>query len=568
MTLKAGKGKSLKHNLTIAAGPIGDKQRDFIFNEDFKEMAFIGTWNTGKSTALVDWLIISGLDYPGANLVLTRAKLSDLRRTTLTKYLSRAGTVLVDDYNKNEAVISFPEINGKVSKLYLFGLDRSDLEEVLKSFEPFRAAVEEANEVPNKALDMLLGRCRQKVEHRYRTNRELVRMRAELWGVPEVRAQAMLKIPDEKLDEPCLGPNQLKYVFNPEGNDHTWKRSVGVPYPKPDEMSPEWVRKHVGINEFILTPKELGSYEWQAGNLAQLPGGERAWVAGEKPLPDGGRGVELADGRVVERNTLSFVGQRAAIFAFTGENWSRNIQSDENFLYMLDPSIKEQYFEGKIDTRKGLVLPQFHRPTHVAPPLKQTPEGFQRVLVSVDQGFRHPTVALFAVELKKPRGGLFILKEYMSVGRSASENAFIIRGMVPVWASDVQYWADPSMWRVEATSVRSVADDYMSAGVPLIQADNNIARTVDQVRDYLTPEIDWVTGNRWPRLFISEECEKLIEAIETTTAAHMETSRENWIVDFIDSLRYLIAGASRLAFLDDDAGRESVTGHTRVWDYA
>lgn len=565
----SSKGKSLKHSLTIAAGPIGDKQRDFIFNEDFKEMAFIGTWNTGKSTALVDWLIISGLDYPGANLVLTRAKLSDLRRTTLTKYLSRAGSVLVDDYNKNEAVISFPEINGLVSKLYLFGLDRSDLEEVLKSFEPFRAAVEEANEVPNKALDMLLGRCRQKVEHRYKTNREFVTMRAKLWGVSLRRAQEMLRIPDEKMDDKHLGPNQLKYVFNPEGNDHTWKRSVGKPYPRPEEMSQEWVQANVGINEFILTPKNLGSYEWQAGNLAQLPDKSRVWVAGERPLPDGSRGVELADKRVVPKGDLSFVGQRAAIFAFTGENWSRNVQSDENFLYMLDPSIKEQYFEGRIDVNKGLIFPQFHRPTHVSPPLKRAPVGFQRVLVGLDQGFRHPTVALIAVELKKPKGGLFVLKEYMSTGRSASENAYIIRGLIPPWASDVQYWADPSMWRVDPTSVRSVADDYLTAGVPLLRADNSIDRTVDAVRDMLRPEIDWTSGNSWPRLFISEECEKLIEAIETTTAQHMETSRENWIVDFTDALRYLVSGALRLSFLDDDlVSRESRAGNVRTWDFA
>lgn len=565
----SSKGKSLKHELTIAAGPIGDKQRDFIFNEDFKEMAFIGTWNTGKSTALVDYLIMSAIDYPGANLVLTRAKLSDLRRTTLTKLLSRAGTTLVDDYNKNEAVISFPEINGKVSKVYLFGLDRSDLEEVLKSFEPFRAAIEEANEVPNKAIDMLLGRCRQKVEHRYKTNRHLVETRAKLWGVSLRRAQEMLRIPDEKMDERCLGPNQIKYVFNPEGNDHTWKRAVGKPYPKPEEMSQEWVRKNVGINEFILTPKNLGSYEWQAGNLAQLPDGKRAWVAGEKPMPDGSRGVELADKTVVPKESLSFVGQRATIFAFTGENWSRNIKSDENFLYMLDPAIKEQYFEGRIDTNKGLVLPQFHRPTHVAPGLKQTPEGFQRVLVGLDQGFRHPTVALIAVELKKPKGGVFVLKEYMSVGRSAAENAYIIRGMIPSWASEVQYWADPSMWRVDPTSVRSVADDYMSAGVPLMRADNLIERTIDAVRDMLRPEIDWTTGNSWPRLFISEECEKLIEAIETTTAQHMETSRDNWIVDFVDALRYLVSGAMRLSFLDDDLlSRESRGNNVRTWDFA
>lgn len=562
--------KSLKHELSIAAGPIGDKQKDFIENEDFKEMAFIGTWNTGKSTALVDWLLMSGIDYPGANLVLTRAKLSDLRRTTLTKFLSRAGNVLVDDYNKNEAVISFPEINGKVSRVYLFGLDRSDLEEVLKSFEPFRAAVEEANEVPNKALDMLLGRCRQKVEHRYKTNRELVAMRAQLWGVPEKRAQQMLRLRDEQMDMPLLGPNQLKYVFNPEGNDHTWKRSVGKPYPKPEEMSQEWVRKNVGINEFVLSPKELGSYEWQAGNLAQLPDGTRVWVAGEKPLASGEPGVELADGTVVAKNTLSFVGQRAAIFAFTGENWSRNVRSDENFLYMLDPSIKEQYFEGKVDVNKGLVLPHFHRPTHTAPPLKNKPEGFQRILVGLDQGFRHPTVALLAVELKKPRGGLFILKEYMAVGRSATENAYIIRGLIPEWATDVQYWADPSMWRVDPTSVRSVADDYMSAGVPLMRADNNIDRTVDAVRDMLRPEIDYTTGNSWPRLFISEECEKLMEAIETCTNQHMETSRENWIVDFIDALRYLVSGAQRLAFMDDDATSTSdrPVSRVRTWDYA
>lgn len=560
--------KNLEHVLTVPAGPLAPKYRDFVHNEDFKEMAFIGPFNTSKSTALVDWLILSGLEYPGANLVLTRAKLSDLRRTTLTKYLSRAGRVLTENYNKNEAIIEFPEINGEKSTLYMFGLDRHDLTEVLKSFEPFRAAIEESNEVPPEAFDMLLGRLRQKVRHVERTNRWLVYDMAQKWGVSPQRVQQIYRFADAELDERHYGKNQLKHVFNPEGNDHSWKRMVGVPYPSKEEMGPEWVRNNVGKREFILRPGEYGDYEFAPGNYISLPDGSRAFTAGQAKNPETGElEVELVDGRRVPRDTVSFIGQRAAIFAFTSENWSRNRSADENFLYMSDPTIREKYFEAKIDTKQGLVFPMFDRTKHVVPHPQGTIPRHLRMIVSVDQGYRHPTVALLAVELMRPANSFLVLKEYMVAGRSALDNAYQVKGMPPEGQEFVTYWGDPSMWRVEPTSMRSVADDYFMAGVPLLKAENQIELTIDQAKQMMTPLADLQTGRETPRIFISEQCEQLIHALESVEWRHLQSARDNWVVDMTDGFRYLVSGTKQQQGMDLIA-TEPVKSNVRVWGWS
>lgn len=566
----AEKRNKIEHQLSVPAGPLADKYLDFVRNEQFKEMAFIGPWNTSKSTALVDWLILSGLEYPGANLVLTRAKLSDLRRTTLTKYLSRAGKVLVEDYNKNEAVIQFPEINGEQSVLYMFGLDRHDLREVLKSFEPFRAAIEESNEVPHDAFDMLLGRLRQKVEHRERTNRWLVYNLASKWHVTPARVQEIMGFTDAQLNEKHLGKNQLKHVFNPEGNDHTWKRMVGIPYPTREEMGPAWVKKHVGKREFVLKPDEYGDYQFSPGNYVELEDGSRHFVAGEaKDSDSGNRMVELVDGTLVPRDTVSFVGQRASVFAFTRENWSRNVDADENFLYMSDPTIREKYYEAKVDTKTGLVFPEFDRMKHVVIGMKdldRVPKHL-RVTVSVDQGFRHPTAALMAVEVMKPRNAILILREYLVSGRSAMDNAYQVKGLVPPGIEEVTYWADPSMWRMEPTSMSSVADEYMQSGVPLMKADNQLESTIDQAKKMLSPLPDIFTGTEHPRVFVSEDCEQLIYALEACEYRHLASARDNWVVDMVDAFRYLMSGVQKQQGMDTEPLNE-VQSNVRVWDFA
>ncbi len=62
---------------------------------------------------------------------------------------------------------------------------------------------------------------------------------------------------------------------------------------------------------------------------------------------------------------------------------------------MQDPAIREQYFEAKIDTKKGLIFPEFERQVHVVSAPKRDIPRDLRAVVSVDHGLRHPTVALF-----------------------------------------------------------------------------------------------------------------------------------------------------------------------------
>lgn len=147
------------------------------------------------------------------------------------------------------------------------------------------------------------------------------------------------------------------------------------------------------------------------------------------------------------------------------------------------------------------------------------------------------------------------------------DNAYQIRSLAPQQVEFVTYWGDPSMWRLEPTSMRSVADDYFTAGVPLMKAENQIELTIDQAKQLLTPMPDLQTGVDAPKIFVSEECEQLIHALETAEWRHLQSARDNWVVDMIDGFRYLISGAKQQSGMDLIAG-DTLESHVRVWDWA
>ncbi len=543
--------------LTRAAGMLGPKADEFIRNDIFVEMAMVGPWNTGKSTALVDWLILSGVNYPGCHLVLCRAKFTDLKRTTLPKLLSRMGK-LVANHNKNEGYIEFPRVkDSPPSRIWMFGLDRHDLREVLKSFEPFRAAVEESNEVSSMALDLLLGRCRQKVRHQSETNADWCKTLAPIWGVDEDTVASVLGFGPKELNEPRVGTNQLKHVFNPEGDDQTWRRMVNLPYPGKDEMTPAWVERNVGICEAILPPQRIGSYKFQPGDYAIVLNQKRKGFV----KADHGTTIELLDGSKHQKSNIGFVRQRAAIFVWPYENESRNIQADRNFLYMEDPSIRERYMEAKIDAKEGLIFPMFDRALHVVK--KPTIElgGSLSGVGSVDHGYRHPTAALWGIKTKWPSGGALILKEYLVSGLSASENAYAVKALADPKIATI-WGCDPSMNRTEATSMRCVMDEYRDAGIMVIPAANNREQTINAVQEALTPHYDPRTRELRPLLFISEECEKLIEALLTAKWSDLTTRRDNWQVDMVDALRYFV---DMMAMTGLTYNPESVKPRVKKW---
>ena len=144
--------RDLQLNLSTPEGYIAYLYEDFRSNEDFMEMTFMGGFNVAKSTTLVDSALLDGVNYPGCEVLFARAKLTDLKSTTLMKLKQRGG-VLVEDRNENEAIYRFPyqphPLTGQPvqSIIRCIGLDRSDLQDVMKSKEPFRVKLEEGNEM-------------------------------------------------------------------------------------------------------------------------------------------------------------------------------------------------------------------------------------------------------------------------------------------------------------------------------------------------------------------------------------------------------------------------------------
>ena len=196
-------------NLTVPDGPIASKYERFVLDGEpegsipgvpyygaHQVMYMAGDTGTSKTTALIDWLIWSAYLYPGCNLGLYRASLQDLKRSTWDKMqwrLSETSSKKFYELNKVDWTVKFPEWGG--STIYMFGLDTGDPIQKLKSFEAFRAGVDEANEIDEQVADLLLLRIRQKAKHRH--------------------------LKDAK-NNPIYGFNQLKMVSNRDGGEDHW----------------------------------------------------------------------------------------------------------------------------------------------------------------------------------------------------------------------------------------------------------------------------------------------------------------------------------------------------------
>lgn len=174
-------------DLTTATGPAKEKATYFILDGEpagsipnapyvgkHDVVLMMGDMGTGKTSNLADWLIWSAWLYPGCNLGVFRATLQNLKRTTLDKLEERLKLTgseygkeeisLLYEKNKQDYVYTFPEWGG--SRIFAFGLDTGDPVAKLKSFESFRNAIDEANEIDAEVGAVAMLRPRQKVRHR------------------------------------------------------------------------------------------------------------------------------------------------------------------------------------------------------------------------------------------------------------------------------------------------------------------------------------------------------------------------------------------------------------------
>jgi hypothetical protein len=489
--------KNISETFTLPKG-LEDKYLTFLNDERYTEMAWLGGFGTAKSDCLITSIIKTGFDYPGCIMVLARDELVNLKRTTLVDLLAKAGH-LIAHHNRTESVITWPGVQGhdglvRQSQLYCFGLMTGDYVQKLKSLQPFRIFIDEGDKILEEMFDMCVLRLRQKVFHR---------------------------------ETGKMGKNQVKIVANDEGNNWLWRRFVNKPHPGL-EMTPEWVKRNVGIREELYSPNLINE-DLFVGDLVGRDE-KRYLVTGF--TKDGL--VELSGGgKPVPVDELDVILQRFCLYAFTHENKSLNRQNIMN-ARGVSGALREKYILGKVDTQTGLLFPEFDPQIHV---LSEQVVPFEwRVVVGIDHGFDHPTAAVFVAV---GRGGeLIVFDEYAVRNLSPQEHAYSIKDKLSGY-ENVQFFADTQMWNVDPRNPGTIADDYVNAGLrPFNRANKNRELSIARIKDYLTPKSESIYQPApKPRLFVTSNCSGVIKTLHNLSWDDFKGKRND---DLLDALRYAL----------------------------
>lgn len=130
------------------------------------ELLFGGSISSGKSRLACYWVILSCLKYPGTRYLIGRARLQNLKRTTIKTFLDIAlewGISHMFNYNRQDNIITFD--NG--SEVILIDLFKypSDPEFVkLGSLEITGAVIDEAGEITQDVYKIIKTRLRYKLK--------------------------------------------------------------------------------------------------------------------------------------------------------------------------------------------------------------------------------------------------------------------------------------------------------------------------------------------------------------------------------------------------------------------
>jgi len=556
--------------------------------------------NTAKSSAAVDRLGRRALEYPGLNQLLARGTLTSLKDSTIVRLRQRLGPLFAQanggNENLQEGVFRTPPAPHPVtgqpvqSSIVGIGLDRADLENVLKSTEWGGGHLEEANEIPSAAHDLFQERCRQEIWHRSRTVRDMCMDLVGIWSKYTDKPLTWMDVYDILLDDPLnrVGERQLPHdhpepgntvvtaTWNPVGNDHTWQRYVGVPYPfpAPDE---KWVRENVGIREVYVEPKVLREdrHNFRAGALVRLPNGERGYVA--RHDYDNGV-VKLVGGDVYPDDQVGLIVQRYTIYAFGYENMSRDHRNVENTYLMADHDIRRKHQLGYVDVREGRVTPAYiDEPLeyggHVLPEIsrERIARSGNLILGGLDHGGNHPTAIVMAMYLPKTETTI-VFDELVQSGNSAYANATILQQMlVPGLEHIIGY--DPAMnaktydrdadHRIIDNYIEVVGDRFVP-GMAGPMAFDDLAKLLE-VRDGFMDQ-----RGPMPQLLVTANCVQVRKTLLELEWTMVRRQRGNWRVDVGDAMKLMASLVRRgygnmSRFTADTVTMQPRTAYSDAW---
>jgi len=563
--------------ITYAAGPAGEKQRAFVETEEFAETCALGSMGSGKTRAMAMAILFDVINYPGCRIALMRSESTLLKKSTLETLFSvlrqaglkegkegRSG----DYYHfKNESMIEF-YLAEETSRVYYFGLNTGDYKEKLKSFEPFRAYIDEASEVEEEKVMFSLIRCRQEVLHRF-TWEERIRAGINS-GLHDNFVDGMehYGVTENQIQQRQKGKNLIKYVANDEGNNWIWNRMVNPyrdkPHPDSESMTPEefieWVHKNVGVTEFYIRPEEKPRF--RVGNIVETMDGRTAEV---KSLSDGKAVLNLGNSvtEVHDVSSLTLVLERYCIYIFSLENHSLSDDNIENF-YFASKDVRDQYLHGLTDVKTGRMYPEFAIDTHVLEP-QGIPENWH-VWIGLDYNIDIATATFIA---ESPFGDLVIFDEFEGLTGNPQTNAFeILSKLTHPWDKTTIYYDNSMDNRDPLNPERTVAQVYRQAGLQGMRpAVKNRDYGVQRVKELL--QVRREPGFRpHPKLYVMSNCVATIYGSDRNKGL-MNMEWEDWRYKRFDHLddsrRYAIASRSKLRPQDREFVKRDVKRHVPKW---
>ena len=140
----------------------------YLFDNKTKEVLFGGAAGGGKSWVGVSYLILMALQYPKTRYLMGRSKLDALKKTTLNTFFEVCtawNLKAVEHYtfNGSSNVITFYNSSEIILKdLFLYPSDRNF--DSLGSLEITSAFIDEANQITEKAKNVVASRLRYKLD--------------------------------------------------------------------------------------------------------------------------------------------------------------------------------------------------------------------------------------------------------------------------------------------------------------------------------------------------------------------------------------------------------------------
>ena len=141
---------------------------EYLFDNKTTEVLFGGAAGGGKSWVGCSWLILLCIKYPKTRYLMGRSKLDSLKKTTLNTFFEVCqswGILANKHYNFNAASNIIKFYNGSeiiLKDLFLYPSDRNF--DSLGSLEITAAFIDEANQITEKAKNIVASRMRYKLD--------------------------------------------------------------------------------------------------------------------------------------------------------------------------------------------------------------------------------------------------------------------------------------------------------------------------------------------------------------------------------------------------------------------